>query len=217
MKRTTIFGLLSVSVAMLAAAAGAAVAQTVGSVASDVPAAGSRTRETAAGNLVADAVRAAVNADVAIVAADALTEGSLSQGPVTRDALKAILSDPEDEVAVLELTGAQLKVVLQRSVSVYPRPFDGFLQVSGLTVVFNARPSADRNLDIRVKGAALDANRKYRVGTLSTLAGGALGYFRLWTEKDVTGGGPAVLDALAGYIQAQGEVNPRVEGRIKTR
>jgi 2',3'-cyclic-nucleotide 2'-phosphodiesterase (5'-nucleotidase family) len=106
--------------------------------------------------------------------------------------------------------------VLERSVSVAPKPFDGFLQVSGLAVVYDdARPANRRIKSVRVNGAALEPNRKYRVATLSTLAGGGLGYFRLWDEKDVTDGGPTVLDALAGYVQSQREIGPRVEGRIK--
>ncbi len=214
MKPTTIYGMLAASVVLLAAVGSQAAAQ--GTSTTEISGAGSRTQETTAGNLVADAVRAAANADVAIVAADALTGATVSRGAVSQGDLKSLLTDPEDEVATLALTGAQLKVVLERSVSAHPKPFDGFLQVSGLTLTFNNdRPAQSRVTDVRVNGAALEPNRRYRVATMATLAGGGLGYFRIWDQKDVTGGGPNVLDALVGYVRAEREVSPRVEGRIK--
>lgn len=217
MKRRIWHGWLVAPLALLALGT-LAKAQTVGTTATDVSWAGSRTRETTAGNLVADAVRSAASADVAIVAADALTGATVSRGALTEAGLKSLLTDPEDEIATLVLTGAQLKVVLERSVGAHPRPFDGFLQVSGLTLTFdNGRPARDRVTEVRVNGATLDANRRYRVATMATLAGGGLGYFRIWDARDVTGGGPNVLDALTGYVKAQREVSPRVEGRIKAR
>lgn len=214
MKPKTIYGLLTVGLALLVAVAPSAMAQ--GTTGTEISGAGARVRETSAGNLVADAVRATTNADVAIVAADALTGATLSRGAVSASALKSLLTDPDDEVATLALTGAQLKVVLERSVSAHPKPFDGFLQVSGLTMAFDSsRPAQNRVTDVLVKGAPLEANRRYRVATMATLAGGGLGYFRIWDQKDVTGGGVSVLDALTAYVSGQREIAPRVEGRIK--
>lgn len=216
MKRKIAIALTAWGAALLMGASPAG-AQTLGALESSVSTVGSRTRETSGGNLVADAIRAAMNADAAIVAANALAEDTLPAGNVSRADLRTLLMDPEETVSVLELTGAQLRVVLQRSVSAQPRAFDGFLQVSGITLIFSAKPAADRLLEVNVNGAALDANRAYKVATLSTLAGGALGYFRLWTNRDVTGGGPNALDALADYAKARRSLNPRVEGRIKSR
>lgn len=94
-------------------------------------------QETTLGDVVADAVRQTGRADIALVAADDVTEASFPAGSVAPKSLVATLryaQDVTDTVVVLDLTGAQIRKVIERSVSRAPQPFDGFLQVSGLQV-----------------------------------------------------------------------------------
>ena len=75
------------------------------------------------------------NADIALVAADDITETSFPAGSVAPERIVKSLryaNDLTDTVVVLNLTGAQIRKVVERSVSRAPQPFDGFLQVSGL-------------------------------------------------------------------------------------
>ena len=190
-------------------------AQTLATSTSDITGIGSRSQETSAGNLIADALKAFARTDAAFVPSDAVASESISKGPITRDAVKSLLQDPDDEVAVINLTGAQLRVALERCVSMHPKPFDGFLQVSGIRVEFDSgRSPGPRLLKVTVNGAALDANRKYRIAAPYTLASGGLGYYRMWPDKEVVRTGKSVFDALAGYVTAQRTVDPRVEGRL---
>jgi 2',3'-cyclic-nucleotide 2'-phosphodiesterase (5'-nucleotidase family) len=214
MKHTSIFTVSALALALVAPL-GRASAQPVGAAGVEIAGAGSRSQETTAGNLVADALKASTNADAAIVAGGGIASGSLRRGPLTVADLKNLFEDPDDGVAVITLTGAQLWVALERSVSVHPKPFDGFLQVSGLSVEFDSgRPPGPRLLKVKVNGVSLDPNKKYRVATLSTLAGGALGYYRMWAAKDVAQTGRTVSDTLASYVQAQKTISPRVESRL---
>ena len=213
MKQATIY-LIAAAFALMSSATRVA-AQTIGTSTSDISGAGSRAQETSAGNLIADALKAFARADAALVPADAVAPVSIPKGPITRDALKSLLQDPDDEVAIINLTGAQLRVALERCVSMHPKPFDGFLQVSGIIVEFDSgRSPGPRLLKVTVNGAALDANRKYRVAAQYTLASGGLGYYRMWPDNEVARTGKSVLDALAGYVTAQRTVSPRVEGRL---
>jgi len=217
MKRFSIWNMLAVGAA-LAVAAAAASAETVGTTSTDISGAGSRARETTGGNLLADALKSSARAEAAVVAADALTNATIARGDVSRDDLKSLLEDPDDTVATLLLTGAQLQAVLERSVGAYPKPFDGFLQVSGITVEFNAaKAGSPRITSLSVNGVPVKPDRKYRVATLATLAHGGLGYFRMWEDGDILPGNTAVLDALATYVRNEKTVAPRVEGRIVAR
>jgi 5'-nucleotidase len=199
----------------LAAAAGA---ETIGATSTDISGAGSRTRETTGGNFLADALKAATNVDAAIIAADALTNVTLSTGDLSRNDLKSLLEDPDDTVATLVLTGTQLKTVLERSVSAYPKPFDGFLQVSGITVAFNAaKAGSPRITALSVNGIPVKPDKSYRVATLSTLAHGGLGYFRMWKDGDITPTNTAALDAVVAYVRDAKTVSPALEGRIVAR
>jgi 5'-nucleotidase / UDP-sugar diphosphatase len=190
-------------------------AQTLGTSTTDIVGTGSRAQETGGGNLIADALKAFTRADAAMVPADAVAATTIAKGGITREALRSLLQDPDDEVAVISLTGAQLRVALERCVSMHPKPFDGFLQVSGIRIEFDSgRSPGPRLLKVQVNGADLVADRKYRVAAPYTLASGGLGYYRMWPDKEVVRTGKPMIEALAGYVAAQRTVGPKVEGRL---
>src|SRR5437588_9596010 len=89
----------------------------------------SRSSESELGNLVADALRAATGADIALVAAGELREASLPPGNVTPEQLKALLVSAEEPVTVLSLNGATIRSALEVGVDLYPRKNKAFLQV----------------------------------------------------------------------------------------
>lgn len=217
MKRTTSWTICLAAIALISMS-GRSGAQALGSSGTDITGAGSKSQETSAGNITADALKSVTHADAAFVAGEALSSASVRKGAISKADLKSLLGDPDDEVAVISMTGAQLRVALERSVSVHPKPFDGFLQVSGLVVEFSSgRAPGPRLLKVTINGAPLDGQRKYTVAAPFTLACGGLGYYRMWPEKDVVKTGKSVLDALAGYVKDQKNVAPRVEGRLTPR
>lgn len=127
----------------------------------------------------ADVVREAAGADIAFLAAGLLKES-------TGD-LASIMRYPTDEIVVITLSGAQLKKALERSLSNYPQPNDGFLQISGMTVVFSeSAPPESRILEVKVGDALLSAGRQYTAAMPATLARGALGYFKIWDRSQIS-------------------------------
>ena len=184
--------------------------------------AGSSHAETNLGDLVADAVRQTGNAQVALIPSDEI-DGSASIPAGKTDTSKIVgalhyAGDPSDTVVVLMLTGAQLLKVAERSVSRAPEPFDGFLQVSGLQIRYDAgQPEGKRVSLVGAGGSEVDAGKSYRVAMTRSLAGGSLGYYQIWTGKDISDDtGVSMSKSLSSYLAAHATINNVVEDRISS-
>ncbi|MBB6051962.1 5'-nucleotidase C-terminal domain-containing protein [Armatimonas rosea] len=169
-----------------------------------------RLGEAEAGNLVADAVRQSVGAEIALVPAAAF-KGSKALSP---EAATALLDPATDEIVVLSIRGSQLKDALERSVSFAGTPFAGFLQVSGLTFQYNGSfDVGERVVKITVGGAPLDPKKTYKLATTKPLADGQQGYFQIWKKDQIVAGGKTVTLAEAMRALPAG-TSAKVEGRI---
>ena len=136
--------------------------------------------ETNLGDLVADAVRQTGSAQVALIPSDEIDGGaSIPAGKTEASKIVSALhyaGDPSDTVVVLTLTGAQLFKVAERSVSRAPEPFDGFLQVSGLQIRYDAgQPEGKRVSLVGVGGSEVDSGKAYRVAMTRCLGRRQLG------------------------------------------
>lgn len=170
-------------------AAGACVAQstTVQSV-SALANADIEKSETSLGDLYADALRDAMKTDVAFVAASEVkpSDTPIPAGTVQISDIVALVSYPDDPLAVLGLDGKMIRLALEKAVSDYPQPNLGFLQVSGLQFTFDAsKPAGKRVTAITIGGASVDDKRSYSVAVTNSLGNGALGYFKVWTRDNV--------------------------------
>lgn len=182
------------------------------------------TEETAFGNFVADAVRAAGAADAAIVHAMAFRANALIPvGMVDEQAVRNSLASPSRTICVLKLTPAQLRNVMQRSLNKYPNANPAFLQISGMKVVFDGKaPAANRVVSIAIDGKPLDlADNKttVKVAMPQELALGAVGYVLDFTEevtKNMVKTDVTLLDAIAAeFARHKNGIEPKVEERLK--
>ena len=218
----TIVGLLLLAVPTLAASPTASSKETV-QVQAALSASGVASRETNLGNLIADALRQTGHTQIALVPADEIDgTAQISAGKVEISTIVATLryaSDPSDTVVVLNLTGAELLQVAERSVSRAPQPFDGFLQISGLQIRYNPSQSAGSRVSlVGVGGGELDAAKTYRVAVPRPLAGGSLGYFQIFKQKNIIADtGTPIATSLSSYLAAHPTLNVAVEDRITTR
>jgi 5'-nucleotidase len=178
-------------------------------IAEDANAAG----ESALGNLIADAQRAAMRADIAFMNPGGIRV-DLQAGEVTWGELFAIHPFGNALVA-LELTGADLLRVLEQQWQVSP---PRIMPVSGLTYTWDAsKPLGARVIDAKVENLPLSPTRVYRVVANDFLAGGGDGFthFARATKRLV---GMRDIEALSAWIEAQkGKVEARIEGRITRR
>ncbi len=144
--------------------------------------------ETAIGSLVADAVRAFAQTDVALIAASELKpkDPPIPAGKVDSSELTSLISYNDDPLAILNLTGKQIRQALEKAVSIYPQPNLGFLQVSGLKFTFtSSRNAGERVTSVTVNGSSLDNSHTYTVAVTNSMANGALGYFKIWSTENL--------------------------------
>lgn len=197
------------------------LAQVVGrsTVALDARSREGRTRETNVGNLIADAFRKSMRADVALMNGGSIRADSLiGAGPLTKRDLLAIIPF-KNKVVKLELTGAALRSMLEHGVarSAEDTQPGRFPQVSGIRFAFDAsRPAGSRVVDVNVNGVPLDDQRKYTLATPDFLAEGGDGYEILKSARVLIGKerGLNDFDVVRGAMASR-PIAPQVDGRIK--
>mgnify|MGYP002624456174 CR=1 FL=1 len=177
-----------------------------------------RGEETAIGNLIADAMRQGVGADVAI------TNGGGIRGDKTYDAgVTLTRRDIQTELPFgnrtvkLQLTGAQLLEALENGVSRVEEGAGRFPSTSGLVMTWSrSAPAGERVKSVMVNGKPLDPAASYTVATNDFVAKGGDGYTVFTQGKTLID--PAAAKYMAtmvmDFVAAAGEVAPKVEGRV---
>jgi len=195
--------------------AGAAYAQ--GATGTELTSANAQRAETSFGDLAADALAQAAGAKIAFVPAVSFKSGTVPIGPVTKDSVALLLTQPSETWAVVGLSGAKLREALERSVSRAPQPNAGFLQVAGIVLAYD--PEATRNArisDLKIGEAQVDPAATYEVAMPLSLAKGGSGYFTVFGEGDIVRSGDTQLaDAIVSFVAAKETVGYPGTGRIK--
>lgn len=135
-----------------------------------------RTREIGAGNMCADAMRRAYGSDFALINGGNIRQG-LPAGEIQRGDIQDML--PFGGLLVeLEVSGAELRDILEHGLAALPGADGAFPQVSGLRLVADpAKPAGQRVLEVTLPdGRAVLAGRAYRLTVNDFLAGGGDGY-----------------------------------------
>jgi len=177
-----------------------------------------RTMETAFGNLVADASRAATGADVGLANGGGI-RGDTVYPAGTELTRKTVLTElPFGNATVkLEVSGAQLRDALEHGVSGVEDVQGRFPQVSGLTFSFDAsKPVGSRIVEVTVGGKPLDDGATYTLATNDYVGGGGDGYGMLRQAKVLIDGisGGLLAGQVIEFVQAKGSVATAVQGRI---
>ncbi len=177
-----------------------------------------RGEESAMGNLIADAIREATKADVAIMNGGGIrADRTYDAGTVlTR---KDVLTElPFGNKTVLtELPGSQILAALENGVSQVEKGAGRFPQVSGMTFAFDpTAPAGSRVSEVMAGGAALDPDKLYLLATNDYVLGGGDGYGALGGGRVIIDGGNGNLMAndVIDYVAKAGKVSAKVEGRI---
>ncbi len=177
-----------------------------------------RSQETAMGDIIADAMRKAVGADIAI------TNGGGIRGDKTYEAgskltRRDVLTELPfgNKTVLLEMTGAQVKEALENGVSQIEDGAGRFPQVSGVTFsVDKSAAAGSRVSDVMVDGKPLDEGKSYKVATNDYMANGGDGYAVMKDGKvliDASGAKLMANDVMV-YIRGMGEVKAPEGSRI---
>ncbi|MFG6665635.1 bifunctional metallophosphatase/5'-nucleotidase [Halomonas sp. HNIBRBA4712] len=185
-----------------------------------------RADETALGNLIADGqLAAARQVDPATVLA--LQNGGgvrepIPAGPVTVGELIAV-QPFGNRLTLMDVTGAELLETFEIALASAPQESGAFLQVSqGTEVIYDSsRPAGSRVVSLKVieNGALTDIDpaRTYVIATNNFTAAGGDSHTALEAAYDDDRShiaGNTDWEMLRDYLVEQGEVAPRVEGRI---
>jgi 5'-nucleotidase len=177
-----------------------------------------RTEETNLGDFVADAMRARMRTDVALVNGGGLrTDRVLPPGPLTRRDVQGLLPFG-NVVLALEMSGGDLRRALEHGLGQVEREGGGFLQVSGLRVVFDRRrPAGARVVAVEVGGRPLDRDARYTVAVANYLVKGGDGHTAFRGGRVLVGeeSGPLLAALVAEAISRAGTIAPGVDGRLR--
>ncbi|MDP9138711.1 MAG: bifunctional metallophosphatase/5'-nucleotidase [Pseudomonadota bacterium] len=174
--------------------------------------------EAAIGNLIADAMRQAVDAEIAITNGGGI-RGNVIYAPGSKMTRRSVLTELPfgNKTVLLEIKGANLEEALEQGFARVEKLVGAFPQVSGLVIGADVtRPAGDRVVKLSVNGQPLDPARTYRLATNEFLAGGGDGYLALKSAKVVVGpnDGSLLANDVASFISTQGSVAAAIEGRI---
>jgi 5'-nucleotidase/UDP-sugar diphosphatase len=177
-----------------------------------------RGEESAWGNLIADAMKGANGADVAVT-----NGGGIRGDKIYPAGTKLLRKDVFTELpfgnktVVTELTGADLLAVLENGFSQIESGAGRMPQVSGLVIEVDATKAAGARVQsVLVNGEPLDPAKKYKVATNDFMLGGGDGYtaFKNGTVLIDASAGHLMASDVIDYITAAKTVDAKVEGRM---
>ena len=176
-----------------------------------------RTRETNLGDFVADLLRERLEADLAFVNGGAIrTNRTVPAGPLTKRDIRGLLPFT-DVVMKLELRGRDVRTALEHGLAQTDREGGGFLQVSGVRLVWDPRRAAGQRLvSVAIGGRGLQDETTYTVAVPSYLVRGGDGYTAFARGRVLANesSGPEVAQLVMDAIGARGTIAPVVDGRI---
>lgn len=178
-----------------------------------------RGEESSMGNLIADAMRAATGADIAIMNGGGI-RADRTYDAGTKLTRRDILTElPFGNITQLtEISGSQVLTALENGVSQVDKGAGRFPHVSGLTFVYDPTAEAGKRVsEVLVAGAPLEAAKLYKVAVNDYMLGGGDGFTSLGGGRMIndTGAGGLVANDVMAYVEKLGTVKPAVEGRIK--
>jgi 5'-nucleotidase/UDP-sugar diphosphatase len=176
-----------------------------------------RTRETAIGNLIADAIRAATKADVALTNGGGIRgDKEYPAGSVLRR--KDVLTELPfgNRTVSTKISGADLKLALENGLSQIEQRAGRFPQVSGIVMTCDlSKPAGQRVVSVLVNGVPLDDTKQYLLATNDYMLKGGDGYtsFR-GTTKDFDLSGNLMANDVIDYAEKLKVIKGKPEGRI---
>jgi 2',3'-cyclic-nucleotide 2'-phosphodiesterase (5'-nucleotidase family) len=192
--------------------------------------------ESMIGNTVTDAMRLVHGTDFAITNAGGLRANLTCPAvdipgdfcppftpglyPITRGQVLGVLPFG-NRVALVQVSGAELKVLLENAVSIMPLANGRFAQVSGLCFSYDISAPAGSRLTNAVQQAAggsctgaplnLTAGASYSLAMNDFMAVGGDGYTDFTGRFSLAG---RMDQVVAGWLPASSPINPTIQGRI---
>ena len=160
------------------------------------------------GRLIADAMLWSTDSDVALMNRGGI-RAALPRGLITPRVVYQAIPFEED-LFVFELTGAELKEILETGMQGRRRD----MEIGGLTAYRNqAMPDGEKIEEMLIGGEPFDPDMIYRFVTTGYLAIGNIGY-DIMLEHESVPVGVTLMNAVTEYISMIGEITPDNQTRI---
>ena len=177
-----------------------------------------RTGETAFGNLVADAMREGVKADVAMTNGGGI-RGNKQYEAGHRLTRRDILEELPfgNGTVLLEVSGQQILDALEHGYRSAPEATGSFPHVSGMTLTLDTSKSqGERVSDVMIGGEPLDVSKRYKLATNDFMGRGGDGYSMFNGAEEIVAPADANLMAndVMAYVRSKGSVEQGVDGRL---
>ena len=179
-----------------------------------------RGRETALGNLLADAMREQMQTDVAMINGGSIRiNDNIPPGPITKYDMEGVFYFTNRIIATT-VTGEDLLEMLRNSVSRADAGDGRFLQVSGVKFTYRAPQFTIEPSAVLVGGRPLDVHARYTVATVDFMYQNGIedGYLiftdgrrppKINVEREAD-----LRTVVEDYIRREGTVTTAIEGRI---
>ncbi|MDL4840373.1 bifunctional metallophosphatase/5'-nucleotidase [Aquibacillus rhizosphaerae] len=186
-----------------------------------------RANETELGNLITDAMLEKAKEKFPDVVISMQNGGgiraAIEEGPITVGEVIAVLPFGNDPV-IVELTGAEIKEILEHSVRQAPGESGGFLHVAGMKFTYDSTKDPGSRIvmmevEINGKYEEIRAEQTYGVTTNNFTGKGGDGYkvfIEAYAEGRTKDIGEIDWEQLRAYMvnELNGVVDPVIEGRI---
>lgn len=178
-----------------------------------------RAEETNLGNFLADAYRAKLKTDIALLNGGSIRSNkTYPAGPITRKDISNILQFA-GPVLKVEITGKTLKEALENGVSRLGEEAGRFPQISGFKFTYDgSKPVGSRISSVSVNSQPLNAGKVYTLAVPAYLVQkGGDDYSMLKSVKVLNNPQEAPTDAdiAQDAVQQAKTIAPKVEGRIQ--
>lgn len=182
---------------------------------------GVRTAETNLGNIVTDGMLETAKS-IAPSTVIAFQNGgglrtSIPKGPITYGQAISVLPFG-NSLALVDLSGEEIKAVFEHSVRDYPAESGGFLHVSGMELLFDGKAEpGKRVISIKINGEEIQSDQIYKAATNVFTASGGDGYTMLkkaYEDGRVSEPGFIDWESFANQMESIGEIKTELEGRI---
>ncbi|WND03760.1 5'-nucleotidase C-terminal domain-containing protein [Temperatibacter marinus] len=174
-----------------------------------------RSQENSFSNILADSMRDAVDADVALINGGSIRGNKIytANSFLTRNDLQEELPF-RNSIAKLSVTGQQLWDALEFGIACR-FDYDGcFPQISNMNIEYSLETK--KIISLKIKGQAVDLSASYSLATTEFLAKGGDGYsmFKSGSRLKSPGSGQLTREIFSKYISLRQTIAPKVEGRL---
>ena len=177
-----------------------------------------RSQENALSNLIIDAMRDAVQADIGITNGGGIrADRQYSAGTkLTRRDIQSELPFG-NRTLLLEITGQDVVHALENGVSQIEEGAGRFPHVSGISFTFDRqKPVGERVMDVKIADQPIDLTKTYTLATNDYMARGGDGYsvfapLKRLIDKNASS---FMASQVMDYITAKGKISPKVENRV---